>query len=84
LHDLQLQSFGERHQRGERGVRPLRREEAADRFRLDPSASSQLGLSEMQFFAPCIQDPDHRIDLLDALACLLIRLAVLRILEATS
>ena len=42
--DLQLQSSGERHQGRERGVRPLRREETADRLRLHPSTSSQLGL----------------------------------------
>ncbi len=37
----------------------------------------------MEFLATCIQDANHRIDLLDSLACLLKRLAVLRILEAT-
>jgi len=38
----------------------------------------------MQFLATGIKGADHRIDLLDSLACLLVRLAVLRILEATS
>jgi len=38
----------------------------------------------MQFLATGIKDADHRIDLLDSLSSLLVRLAVLRILEATS
>jgi len=38
----------------------------------------------MQFLATGIKDADHRIDLLDSLSGLLIRVAVLRILEATS
>jgi hypothetical protein len=83
-HDLQFQSSGKRHQGRECGVRPLRREETADRLRLHPGTSSQFGLREMQFFATCIHDTDHRVDLFDSLACRLIRLAVLRIGEATS
>jgi hypothetical protein len=38
----------------------------------------------MQFFATGIEGANHRVDLLDSLACLLVGLAVLRILEATS
>src|SRR5690606_6737686 len=82
--DLEVESSSERDQGREGGVRLLGREEASDRLWLHSGASSQLGLGEVQLLASGIEGADHRVDLLDPLACLLVGLAVLGILQATS
>ena len=82
--DLQVKSAGKCYQGRKRGVRLVCREEATDRLGLQTGAAGQLRLGEMQFLATGIKGADHRIDLPDSLPGLLVRPAVLRILEATS
>lgn len=81
--DLQVECTGERHQRRKSRIRLLGGEEPTDCLGLHPRPASEVGLSELQILSASIEDTDHRIDLLDSVTSLFIRLPVLGVVKTS-
>lgn len=79
--DLHVESTGEGHKGRERWIGLLSGEQATDRFWLHASAAGEVGLREVQLLPTVIENPDHTVDLIDAIPSLFVCAAVLGIIE---
>jgi hypothetical protein len=82
--DLEVERPGESHEGGQSGVRLLSGEQPTNRLGLDSGTACELGFGEVEFFAAGIQGSNHRVDLVDPPAGVLVGLAVLGVLETPS